>query len=272
MITIASMTIESVRDEDCDEDGCSPPKCAPFVKDHVQTAEAIPTRKAEENEYPAKAASAPASAHSVAPAPEACCQKVEECGGPSRFGPKGSGDASSWAVCSGLSSSDRNDFAARLTNRAARTIVHSEFWRMKRARGASQIASSDVRRMRRRVSSLEVTGRIAHRTQTAAALARNTATTFSKAKPRISPGESVCTSGGWLTKEATRAAASSPPAGGSHLGNGLVADVPTKSKAFILTQPRRGADRTRTHSEQLTLFDTRIRGMVPHWRRTQDGG
>jgi len=207
---------------------------APLLKDHVQTAEAIPTRKAEVKASPANAAIAPASAHNVAPAPKACCQKADDCGSPKAFRWERSSDGSR-SLSSDASCGNRNDFTALVANTAAITTTHTEFSRMKTARGASQSASSDVPRIRRRVSGPVVPGRIAHRPHTTAALARNTSRTFSTATPSISPGESVCTSGRWLTKAATSPAANSPPAGGSHLGNGRGAEVPTKSKAFILS-------------------------------------
>ena len=73
MRTKASESSNRAREEDWDE--AEDLRLSSLVKDHVQTAELVPTSNAALSGYPARAANAPVWAHRAAPAPKTCRQK-----------------------------------------------------------------------------------------------------------------------------------------------------------------------------------------------------
>lgn len=112
--------------------------------------------------------------------------------------------------------------------------AHGEFSRMNSTKGASQRALSDVCKMRRRASAPLVRCKIAQRADTVNAFARRTPSTRSIAEPITSPSESECGSGTRYAREATPAAASNPPTGGSHLKSGRGEEEAVEMKALML--------------------------------------
>ena len=126
------------------------------------------------------------------------------------------------------------DFTIPDTRTAVIASAHGEFSRMNNSKGASQRALSDVCKMRRRASVGLMRCEIAQRPHTVNAFARRTPSTRPIADPISSPSESECAGGTWYTREATPAAASNPPIGGSHRESGRGEEEAIEMRAFML--------------------------------------
>src|SRR5271169_1186051 len=120
------------------------------------------------------------------------------------------------------------------TSTAAISIAHGEFSRMKSARGASQIASSDVPKMRRRRAGRLALGWMRQALHTAKALAKNTASARSPAELTNPVQDIECTRGNRHTTVATAPPASNPVSWGNHLVVGRRSDAPKRSRVFML--------------------------------------